>query len=1176
MSPERYQRLCALFDQAVQRPAAARAAFLDEVSAADPALRAELEQLLAHDQRARGEQLFQEPCPVNAKALLPGEEPPTLPPAPPAGEPDDTLVGLRLGPYLIEQRLGSGGMGSVYRALRADAYRQQVALKVIRPGLDSAEVLRRFHTERQALADLGHPHIARLLDGGTTDDGRPYLVMEYIDGEPLDRYCDRHRLGTRERVQLLLAVCAAVQHAHERGVVHRDLKPANVLVTADGAPKVTDFGLAKRLEGSPADASPTQTGAVLGTPSYMAPEQAGGVTKQVGPAADVYALGAILYKLVTGRPPFRAATPLDTLLQVLSEEPVPPSRLHPKLARDLETICLKCLQKEPPKRYASALDLAEDLGRFLRGEPIQARPVGRVERLWRWCRRHPARAAAAVLAVVTLVAVATLAVGYAFTLRLRSEQQQTRAALQEAEGQRRRADQLSARLALERGLALGEQGEAARGMLWLSHSLEIAPAHDADLRRDIRANLAIWRHQVHPLRVVLPHRGWVRAVAFRPDGKVCLTGGFDKAARLWWTSTGEACGKPLRHAAAVMAAAFRPDGKAVATGTEDGTVWLWETATGRPLGKPMRHDDCVWTVAFSPDGRTLLTGSRDKTARLWDVATGRQVGQPLDHQGEVWAVAFGPDGKSVVTAGEGRAPRLWDRGGAGKSRVAPWGHSDFWVTALAFSPDGKTVLTGSGTGIARLWDVATGKPLGPPLRHQRVVWAVGFSPDGKSFATAGTGGVARLWETATGKPLGAPLRHRDDVAALAFSPDGRTVLTASADRTARLWEVSTGKSLTTPLPHDGYVHTAVYSPNGKLVLTASPDQTGRLWDAGTGRLLGELGHRGITAGAFSPDGRIIVTTSSEGGYAAWLWEAATRRPVAGPLAHRALIRSVAFSPDGKMVLTGSRDKTARLWDAATGKLLHTLPHRDDVWAVAFSPDGKMVLTGSQDATARLWSAATGQSLAPPLRHEGWVVAVAFSPDGQTVLTGSAEGTARLWDAGTGKLRHTLPHRGGVNSVAFSPDGQTVVTASSDDWTARLWSAATGQAVGQPMPHQGPVYMAAFSPDSQTVLTGSGDGTARLWAAATGKPVGAPLRHEGPVFTVAFSPNGQTVLTGSWNKAQLWKPPAPVAGDVKRIVCWTQVITGLELDANTVARVLDAAAWQERRQRLDQLGGPPGP
>jgi tetratricopeptide (TPR) repeat protein len=393
MTPQQYERLCELFDQAQARTSDQRTAFLREVGADDPGLRAELEKLLADDQAARGEQFLQGPCPVNARDLLPSGERPTVVGAPPPTEAGDGLVGRRVGPYLIEQRVGSGGMGNVYRALREGDYRQRVALKVIRPGLGGGELLRRFQTERQVLAELEHPHIARLLDGGTTDDGRPYFVMEFIDGEPLDRHCARRQLSTDERLRLLLAVCAAMEYAHARGVLHRDLKPANVLVTADGTPKVTDFGLAKRLEGSGDEAGPTQSGAVLGTPSYMAPEQAAGRRAEVGPATDVYALGAILYELLTGRPPFLAETPLETLRQVLSEEPVPPGRLHPRLARDLETICLKCLQKDPARRYPGVAALADDLHRFRDGQPIRARPVSAWGRAYRWARRRPSQAA---------------------------------------------------------------------------------------------------------------------------------------------------------------------------------------------------------------------------------------------------------------------------------------------------------------------------------------------------------------------------------------------------------------------------------------------------------------------------------------------------------------------------------------------------------------------------------------------------------------------------------------------------------------------------------------------------------------------------------------------------------------------------------------------------------------
>jgi WD40 repeat protein len=1175
VTPERYERLCRLFDQAQGRTADERAALVKEVRSDDPALAADLQSMLADDCRAQGDRLLQQPCPVNARALLPAE-PPTEPAAPPTAEPDDGLVGSRLGPYLIEQRLGSGGMGTVYRAAREGAYRQQVAVKVIRPGLDTAETLRRFATERQVLADLPHPHIARLLDGGATADGRPFLVMEFIAGRPLDRYYAESGLGVRERVGLLWAVCAAVQHAHDRGVVHRDLKPANVLVTADGVPKVTDFGLAKRLEGGSGGVSPTRTGAVLGTPSYMAPEQAAGLGKAVGPATDVYALGAILYELLTGRPPFQAESPLDTLLQVLTAEPVPPRHLDPAVPRDLETICLTCLQKEPGRRYASAAAVAEELGRFLAGEPIQARPVSTIERLWRWARRHPARAAAAGLTVVVVLSVLALAVGSIFTAQLRQEQQRTQDALQTAQRYR-------AQLALERGAGLCERGSAAPGLLWLSHSLEIAPAKDADLQREIRANLAVWRHQVHPLRALLPHPGNIRGVAFSPDGELFLTGCWDQTARLRKTSTAEPVGQPWSHPDRVMAVAFSPVGRVAATACRGGSVWLWDLDTGRPLDrKPMRHQDTVWSVAFSADGKTLLTGSRDRTARLWDVDTGNPIGEPLAHGGDVFVAAFCPGGQSVVTAGAGAAPRIWDLGGTGPPRDAPWGHTDFWVSALAFSPNGETVVTGTAGGVAQVWDLGTGQPRGPALQHQVGVWTVAFSPDGKSFATGGRDSNVRLWDTATSKLLGAPLRHQDQVTSVAFSPDGKKLLTASVDQTARLWDVSSAQSLGTPLPHDGLVLAAVFSPDGKTVLTGSQDKTARLWDLETRKeqLDRRLPHKGfVFAVAFGPpDGKTFATSGSQEEFAAWVWETATGRSVAGPLRHEAQIWAVAFSPpDGRRLLTGSRDKTARLWEVGTGRLLHTLRHDDDeVWAVAFSPDGKLIATASEDMTARLWDSDTGALLAT-LRHQAGVNSVVFSPDGRQVLTASRDRTARLWDVATGQevWEQPLRHRGSVNAAAFSPDGQTVVTASSD-WTARLWEAATGRPFGQPMQHHGPVMKVAFSPDGRTVVTGSMDQTARLWEATTGRPSGTPLPHDGPVNPVAFSPDGRTILSASGKKAQLWQPPAPVAGDVERIVLWTQVLTGLELDADGVARVLDAATWHERRLRLNALGGPPLP
>jgi tetratricopeptide (TPR) repeat protein len=392
MTPEHWRRIHGVFEQVSQCPPGERQRYLDRVRTDDATLADEVTDLLRHDARASDEKFLAATCPVNVKSQLSV-----------AGA--DRLIGRRFGPYEIQQHIAGGGMGDVYRAARVDDYRQTVALKVMRNGLADAELCERFQTERQVLAALSHPNVVRLLDGGTTEDGLLYFVMEYIDGQPLDRWCQRYQPALRERLLLLLAVARAVDYAHQQGVIHRDLKPGNVLVTADGTPKITDFGLAKRLDPAGLEGGDqTRTGVILGSPSYLAPEQAGGPSHRMGPTTDVYALGAILYELLTGRPPFKGVTLLDTLEQVRSAEPLPPRRCSPKLSRDLETICLKALAKNPAQRYATASAFGADLERFLLGLPIGARPVGRPVKAARWCRRRPVVAGLLVALVLVMAA----------------------------------------------------------------------------------------------------------------------------------------------------------------------------------------------------------------------------------------------------------------------------------------------------------------------------------------------------------------------------------------------------------------------------------------------------------------------------------------------------------------------------------------------------------------------------------------------------------------------------------------------------------------------------------------------------------------------------------------------------------------------------------------------------
>jgi WD40 repeat protein/Flp pilus assembly protein TadD len=1094
--------------------------------------------------------------------------------------------GIRVPGYEILGELGRGGMGVVYKA-RQVALNRVVALKMLLAGAHAdAEQLARFRAEAEVVARLQDPHIVQIHEIGE-QNGLPYFALEFVDGGSLDRKLAGTPLLPRAAAQLVETLARAMHVAHQRGIIHRDLKPANVLLARSDRPqaielrstpeeaeryepKVTDFGLAKRLD---VVVGRTQSGAVLGTPSYMAPEQALGHTHALGPATDVYALGAILYEALTGRPPFKAATVLDTLQQVVSEEPVPPSQLQPKVPRDLETICLKCLQKEVRKRYAVARELADDVQRWRNGEPIHARPVGQVERGWRWCRRNRALAAASGLAMMAAMAVVVLSILIA--IQKANTAERLSAALQES----RRS---SANLTRLQGLTLCKDGDVGPGILLLGHSLKIAPDREADLQLGIRANLATWRRQQPPLRAVLEHSDWVSVAAFSPDGKTILTASADGTARLWDGETGKML-RSLSHKDEIRAASFSPDGKLIVTGSYDKTAQVWEVGTGKPLGQPLQHQDRVRAVAFSPDGQTVLTGSWEHNARLWRASTGQPIGAPLPHTDKVEAVAFSPDGALAVTGSLDGRVRLW-KVVNGQLLSPIFQHRDR-INVVAFSPDGRLIVTGSSDNTAQLLEVATGKPLGPPLEHKGAVRAAVFSPGGRTVLTGSADGTARLWEVKTGKQIGEPFQHESVVESVGFSPDGTTVLTGSSDRTARLWDLCTGKPLSPPLHNNGEVGRVAFSPDGRFVLTGN-DHDARLWDVAPTKLTATsfplrhwvasvaissdgkwfltgsgdpITRRGeaqlwdavtrrpigpalphsypVGAVAFSQDGTSFLTGS---GYPfplyrgeAQLWNTATREPLGEPIRHDAAVLTVAFSPDGQTILTGCLDNKARLWDAASRKLLRSFPHKEGVLAVAFSPDGEMVLTGSQDKTAQLWETATGNRIGEPLPHQNWVMAVAFSPDGKTVLTGSLDHTARLWETSTGKARGTLEHRGWIRALSFSPDGKTIVTGSADR-TAQLWNAAARIPIGQPLPHQGWVLGVAFSPEGKTVLTGSSDTIARLWEIE----------------------------------------PAPLEGEVERIILWTQVITGLGLDADILARPLDSQTWKETHRRLEELGGPP--
>ena len=1064
-----------------------------------------------------------------------------------------TLIGY-FGDYELQNVLGEGGMGIVYKA-RQLSLNRPVALKMIKAArFASADDVRRFQNESEAVARLDHPNIVPIFEVGQFQD-QHYFSMKLIAGESLDKRPRDYLAKPRQAAELVAVAASAIHHAHQRGILHRDLKPANILIDSNGQPHVTDFGVAKRVEG---DSELTRSGAILGTPAYMAPEQASGKRGAVTTATDVYGLGAVLYVLLTGRAPFGGDSVIDTLEQVRETPPEPPRKRNARVPRDLEVVCLKCLEKDPRRRYASADALSEDLKRLLAGEPIMARPVSNAIRLWMWCRRNPMITAAAGVLTASVLLLVVLSLLYArqqshlaTARKLYADQQTDRANEQaeattkitglakslEKEGQnlRKSLSDTNRRLAMlffERAQRAFDTGQVGHGLLWLVESWRYASeAGDHEWQHLARANISHWSYECHVIIGVFSHSAVIDQVSLSPDGKTVLIRGGHSPPSLWDVSTGRAIGRSNLPEDSLRTIAYSSDGKTVLTGRGDTTASLLEAPTGRPMGRPMSHQGHVTGGALCPFTKVVLTWTVDGTAQMWNASTGLPVGRPMAHHGRIISVEFGPDGKSLLTQDRLNTARLWDAA-TGQPIGKPLGDLAAGSIAL-FSPDGKVVFTASCDNAARLWDASTGLPIGNPMDHADIVSSAAFSPDGKTILTGSFDMSARLWDSTTGRPVGPRLEQSISMNARAetfvsFSPDGKTVAIRHAQfKYVRLADAFTGLFIGKPLEHQGAVYAVVFSPDGKTIATCSGDGTARHWDAATGLPLGHpMWHEhAVSAVAFSLDGKAIVTASED---SARLWKVTTGLPIGQPLGilDRDGYAWTAFNPDGSTFLTigAGTANSARLWNAASGQPIgQPMLHEGRVTAATFSQDGRKVLTGSSDSTARLWNAGTGRPISEPMLHEPWVGidSVAFSRDGKTVITASDWNDGpQLWDAATGWPTHDIPGNYSLGSVrvAFSANAKTILAFSN---VLRLEGSSARQRVDSPTESHGPVLSAALSPDGERIATGFADGTARLWDAATGQPLGTPFLHQELVRSLAFSRDGKRIITIGASMIRVW-------------------------------------------------------
>ncbi|MCD6049416.1 MAG: repeat-containing protein [Verrucomicrobia bacterium] len=1072
----------------------------------------------------------------------------------------------RFGDYELLEGIAQGGMGAIYKARQLKLNRT-VALKTILSGMLAGEdQMKRFRAEAEAVANLDHPNIVPIYEVGE-HEGQLFFSMRFIEGGSLDDQMKRFVADPQASAILMAKVARAVHFAHQHGILHRDLKPDNILLDNQGEPHITDFGLAKRVD---AGENLTVTGEIIGTPNYMSPEQAEGKGFKLTTAVDVYGLGAVLYQLLTGHPPFRAESPLETLRLVIDREPQRPSAINRRVDRDLETICLKCMEKDPQRRYGSAEAVAEDIERWLRKEPIRARPAGYFYRAGKWAARRPA---VALLAVTTFAGLCTLfGVILVNEQRLQKERDIALGLEKTATQERLKAEALAeqsrqrlVRLNIGDGLRLMDEGDASAALLSFVDALRLDEGNkeNAEIQR---TRIASALRQAPRLIQFWTEDQPIVASAASVNGRFLVTFA-GKRARLWDVSTGVALGQPVPLPDNVRSAAVSPDGQQLLLLNDNRTALLWNWRKDKSHPIKLAHDFPVNVATFSADGKLVaIAGGQNQngTARVWSTANGEPVTKSIRIPDDVDAITFSADGTKLAVASRDRTATVWNTQ-TGQAIGKPLRHGGI-VRHVSFSPDGLRLVTASEDRTARVWNVMTGEPITPPLQHNDIVTYAEFSPDGTRVATANKDNTGRVWDANTGEPVTPPLAHSTRVARVRFSPDGRRVLTV-AEKSARVWDATSGKPITPPLAHNAEILHALFNPDGRSIMIASKDRTIRVWDTPAAQQNSrELAIKGeLRQTIFSKDNRLMLAVTDN---TLRVWDVTTGEPASQVFNSSGEILAARFVNNDSAINAISSDQTVRSWEIKTGMEKRNLRMPFSISFAAFSPDNKILFTADMDRKGQLRSIPTVEPTQPPggpgnfkgkrregtnappftgkapmegpspagdrsglrpgndnaksIEHKSRIAYAQFSADSTKVVTASWDSTARVWDATTGKaITPPLEHSDRVVLASFSPDGTKVVTASWDN-TARIWDASTGKPLSPPLEHTAELTLASFSPDGRFVVTASADNTARIWNAATGEAVTPFLQHNGWVVAATFSPDSTRVVTASWdNTARIW-------------------------------------------------------
>jgi len=970
---------------------------------------------------------------------------------------------LQIGNHRIVRLLGQGGMGQVFLA-EDRRLNRLVALKVIKGNSVSESDSKRFQAEASTAAKLKHSNIVPIYEVGE-EDGFQYLTMAYVEGQTLAERVAVGPLQPREAAMIICQVARAMAYAHSQGIIHRDLKPANIIEDLLGLPCVMDFGLAKRCD---VDSSLTQSGQILATPTFMSPEQAGGLNSDVGVPSDVYSLGATLYCLLTGRPPFVAATVVETLRHILEREPVSPKNLNPAVPRDLETICLKCLQKRPEKRYATAMELGDELQRFLDNRSIHARPVSSGEKVLRWTQRNPLLSASLFTALGVFL-VSFVLISWSLI--------QVQQALE--------AEAIQTKLAVASGNEAQSNAQAERWSRYLANMSATASALQLHNVVDAQTFLEDapsehrgweWHHfqnQLDDASLVLNgHSRSVTMVIYSPDGKRLATGSADNTVRVWDSVTGEQQ-LVLRSKFGVKCISFSDDGERIACGSTRG-ITFWDSI-GREISsrESTNQDSYIFPISKTSDHD--LNFSTLRCIQFVDTNTGNDMVLSECHA-TIIDYTLSPDKLTIAVVGgievddiaRAAAPFRLLATDTGLEQAVLHDHKVF-INSVCFGPYSKYKVSGRGfpDNFLVLWDAETGRSLAKLKGHENSINSIAYRPDGSRIASGSFDQTVRLWDGTTGTSIATLRDHRNWVNHVAFDPLGRYLVSASEDHTLRIWDAENGDFLAVMRGHSGSVNRLAFKPGGTGLASASSDGTVRIWNIDQMAQHSFLrGHTSfLYAVGFCPDGKQVHQIDAM---------------------HFCSDTGVSYSPKGDRIALCSQDGRIRFWDPKTGDLLDEFDEGKKTWIrdVAFDSKGNRIAAGSTDETAaeyavRIWDIGRKQTLRVLPGHSKDVYSLAFSPDGRWLASGSLEETVRIWDAQTLEFVSVLRHGGAVYDVSFSPVSARLATGCAHN-TIRLWDLSTFRQVTELRGHETYVHSLSWSPDGTQLVSGSGDFTVRIW------------------------------------------------------------------------------------------------